>query len=98
MVKSAQFVDFLREIRFSLGRFLSLLIITALGAATVVGIQASAIAMRDIADTTFRERNLYDVAVTSPFGFTDTHVAELAGLPGVATAMPARCWKSSSTG
>ena len=83
---SARSKDIIREIFRSLGRFLSLIIITALGSASVVGIQATSIDMRAVADRTFRERNLYDVHIKSTTGFSDDDIAAAANTPGVSIA------------
>ena len=84
--------DILREIWNTRGRFISLLVITALGAASVVGIQATAIDMRDVADLLYKERSLYDFQLKSTTGFDDDDVAALQKTDGVAIVMPTRMW------
>ena len=80
--------DILREIKNTPGRFLSLLIMTALGASSVAGIQAASIDMRAVADKTYKAHNLYDLQVKSQTGFDGDDVAALAGAPGVSGVMP----------
>jgi len=80
--------DIFREIKRTPGRFLSLLIMTALGASSVVGIQAASIDMRAVADKTYKAHNLYDLQIKSPTGFDDSDIAALAGAPGVAGVTP----------
>lgn len=87
---SAYVKDILREIRTTLGRFLSLVVISALGASIVVGIQAAAVNMRLNADTVLREHLAYDVMVTAPLGLLDADVAALAAIDGVRAVAPAR--------
>jgi len=84
--------DIFREIWNTRGRFISLLVITALGAASVVGIQATAIDMRDVADLLYKERSLYDFQLKSTAGFDDDDVAALQKTDGVAIVMPTRMW------
>ncbi|MCL2678072.1 MAG: FtsX-like permease family protein, partial [Clostridiales bacterium] len=85
---SAFWKDLFREIKNTAGRFISLIIITALGAASVVGIQAASIDMRAIADKTYKEHNLYDLQLKSATGFDGNDIAALAGTAGVAALMP----------
>ena len=80
--------DLFREIKNTMGRFLSLLIITSLGAASVVGIQASSIDMRNIADKTYKEHGLYDLQIKSTMGFDEDDIAALSGTAGVSAVMP----------
>jgi len=84
---SAYWLDLVREIRFSLGRFFSLMIITALGAASVVGIQSTAIEMREIADVTYKADNLYDLEIRSPTGLTDDDISAIGELSQVADVL-----------
>jgi putative ABC transport system permease protein len=85
---SAFWKDLFREIKNTPGRFLSLLIITALGASSVVGIQAASIDMRAIADKTYKEHNLYDLQIKSTMGFDDDDIAALIDAEGVSAVMP----------
>ena len=85
---SAFWKDLFREIKSTPGRFLSLMVITALGAASIVGIQATSIDMRAIADKTYKTHNLYDIQIKSATGFDDDDIAMLAGAGGIAAVMP----------
>ena len=85
---SAYWKDTIREIKRSFGRYFSLMIITALGAAAVAGIQASSINMRAIADKTYKERALYDIQIKSTTGFSDDDISALQDISGVGTVMP----------
>ena len=80
--------DAFREIIRSLGRYFSLIVITALGSAAVAGILATAIDMRDTADKRFKEQALYDIQIKSTTGFSDDDISALRGIPGVGLVMP----------
>ena len=81
--------DILREIKATRNRFISLLMISLLGAFIVVGIHATAIHMRDAADAAYRSANLYDLQLRHPMGFTAYDVSAIQGAYGVECAMPA---------
>lgn len=61
--------DTLREIARTKARFVSVMLITMLGAMLVVGIPASAIHKRNAADTQYRRYSLYDLQIRHPLGF-----------------------------
>ena len=84
---SARHKDMIREILHTMGRYLSLIIITALGSASVVGIQATSIDMRDVADKTIKERGLYDIQIKSTTGFSDDDLRAVINTHGVSNAM-----------
>jgi len=86
--KSAYWKDIFREIPKSIGRYLSLIIITALGSASVVGILATSLDMRAVADKTYKQRNLYDIQIKSSTGFSDDDISALREIPGVDVVMP----------
>lgn len=85
---SAYWKDLFREIKNTPGRFISLIIITALGAASVVGIQATSIDMRDAADKTYKSHNLYDLQIKSSVGFSQEDIDALVHTEGVSVVMP----------
>jgi putative ABC transport system permease protein len=87
-MKSAFWKDLFREIKHTPGRFISLIIITVLGAASVVGIQATSIDMRNIADKTYKEHNLYDLQIKSSVGFGEDDINALGVMAGVSKIMP----------
>ena len=55
----------------------------------MVGIQATAINMRDDADSEYKERGLYDLQLKSSTGFSREDVAAVREIEGVSVAMPA---------
>ena len=84
----AYWKDIFREIKNTMGRFFSLLIIAALGATAIVGIQATSIDMRAIADKTYKKQNLYDIQLKSSTGFENDDISALLNLNGVQSVMP----------
>lgn len=78
--------EVLVEIRHSLGRFLSILAIVALGASFFAGIKASVPDMKASADTYFDSLNLQDIQVYSTAGLDDEDVQAIEKLPGVEAA------------
>lgn len=78
--------DLFREIRHSLGRYLSILAITALGVSFFAGIKASAPDMKNSADVYFDRYNLQDIQVYSTVGLSDKDLEALKKEPGVKDA------------
>ena len=78
--------DFRREVKHSFSRFLSILLISALGAAFFAGIRSASPAMLASADATYDSNNLADLRVVGTLGMTDSDVATLLGLEGVSAA------------
>ena len=76
------------EIRHSLGRFLSILCIVALGVAFFAGIKASAPDMKHSADLYFDSYNTQDIQVFSTLGLTKDDVEEIRKIKGVADVQP----------
>ncbi len=77
----------LRQIRNSLGRYLAIFAIIALGVGFFAGLRVSTDAMLETADGYFREMGLYDFRLVSTLGFTAEDVEAFAGLEGVKTAL-----------
>ena len=80
----------LRSIRQSLGRFLSILGIIALGVGFFAGLKCSYPAMRATAGQYLRQRHFHDFQLLSSLGFTDADVTAFSALDGVAAAEGAR--------
>lgn len=79
--------DVFVEIRHSLGRFLSILLIVALGVAFYGGIKASAPDMKASADAHFDNSNTQDIQVYSTLGMRKDDLEAIEKLPGVSGAM-----------
>lgn len=86
MKKKALRKDFYMEIRRSLGRFLSILFIVAIGCAFFSGIRSSEPDMRYSGDAYFDKKNLMDIEVISTLGLTDDDLASIENVEGVAKA------------
>lgn len=77
------YLDIVREIRKSIGRFLSILAIVAIGVAFYAGIKASGPLMKETADQYFDEYNLQDIQIYSTLGFVDEDIDEIRKIEGV---------------
>lgn len=80
--------DIFHEIKISLGRFLSILCIVAIGVAFFAGIKASAPDMKNSADTYFDKYNVQDIQVYSTIGLTKKDVAAIKKIKGVKSVQP----------
>lgn len=87
---SAFRTEVFRSISGSLGRFLAIAGIVALGAGFYSGLRMTAPDMRIAADEFYDGTALMDIRVVSTLGFSDETLAELAAIEGVAQVMPAR--------
>lgn len=79
----------LRSIRGSIGRFLAILGIVALGCGFFAGLLMSGPDMRAAADKLYDGTNLYDVRLVSTLGFTERDVDRVKEVEGVDGIMPA---------
>ena len=68
----------LREIKNSLGRYLAILTIIALGVGFFAGLRICRPMLVDSADEYFRRQNFYDYRVISTLGFSEDNVLNLA--------------------
>ncbi|MEG0154681.1 MAG: FtsX-like permease family protein [Lachnospiraceae bacterium] len=84
MKKKALRKDFYMEIVKSLGRFVSIFFIVALGVAFFSGIRASEPDMRMSGDAYFDRKKLMDVKVLGMLGITETDLDALKQVEGVA--------------
>ena len=78
-----------RSIKGSLGRFLAIAGIAALGCGFYAGLGMTGADMRSAADAFYDDTNLYDVRLVSTLGFGKSQVAEMARVDGVEAVMPA---------
>ena len=77
------FKDLIREIKGSLGRFISIMAITALGAAFFAGVTASSGDMKRSSDNYYDEYNMNDIRIISSIGLTDDDLQVIAKVQGV---------------
>ena len=83
MKKKALRKDFYMEIRRSLGRFLSIFFIVAIGCAFFSGIRASEPDMRYSGDEYFDNKNMMDIQVISTMGLTEEDVSAIEAVDGI---------------
>ena len=81
----------LRQIRGTLGRYLAIFAIIALGVGFFAGLRVSTDAMLRTADDYLKEKKLYDFRLISTLGLTGEDAAAFAGLEGVETALGSVC-------
>lgn len=86
MKKNALRKDFYMEIKKSLGRFLSIFFIVALGVSFFSGIRSSEPDMRLSGDVYFDENHLMDIKVVSTLGLTKQDVKRIQKLPEIEKA------------
>lgn len=82
-MKNALTKDFIRDIKNSKGRFISILLIVTLGVAFFSGIKASPLVMKKTSDSYYDDYNLMDIRVTSTLGLTDDDVDALKRIKNV---------------
>lgn len=83
MRKRALRKDFYMEIRRSLGRFLSIFFIVAIGCAFFSGIRSAEPDMRYSGDAYFDNKNLMDIEVISTLGLTDDDINAIEAVDGI---------------
>lgn len=88
MKKRALRKEFYMEIRKTLNRFLSILLINALGVAFFAGVRASKPDMQISADAFYDESNLMDIRVVSTLGMTEEDAEAIEAVEGVKEVMP----------
>lgn len=81
--------EVVRSITHSLGRFLAIAIIAALGCGFYAGLRLTGPDMRLAGDTYYDATNLCDLRVVSTLGFTDDQIEEISQVEGVSGVMPA---------
>ena len=75
--------DTLRAIKNNFSRFISIMLIVALGSAFFVGIKATPKDMYSTAEEYFSEYNLLDLRIQSVAGLTDSDVDAINGIDGI---------------
>ena len=78
--------EFWMEIRKSKSRFISILLIVALGVAFFSGIQASSPDMRYSGDAYYDESSLMDIKVVGTMGLTSDDVSSIESIDGIKSA------------
>jgi putative ABC transport system permease protein len=80
--------DTAREIKKSVSRFISIMLIIALGNGVFVGLKATAPSVFATAENYFNVHNLMDIQLLSTAGFDDDDVEAIYQIDGVAGVMP----------
>ncbi len=75
--------DFVRDIKNSKGRFISILLIVALGVAFFAGIKDAPLVMKKTSDSYYDDYNLMDIRITSTLGLTDDDVNAIKKIDNV---------------
>lgn len=79
----------LREIKNSVGRYLAILVIIALGVGFFAGLRACRPALTDTAGKYYEEQKMYDYRLLSSVGFSKDHVNSFFQGNGISTAQGA---------
>ena len=88
MSKSTFNKGLVRSIKDSLGRFLGIAIIAALGAGFFAGLRMTGPDMRLAEDQYFDQTNMFDLQVISTLGLDDDEIKTIASLDGIDCVMP----------
>ena len=75
--------DFLREIKKSMSRFISIMLIVALGVAFYSGVRSTMPAMHKTADATYDKQNLMDIRIIGTLGLTQSDLNALNKIEGI---------------
>ena len=86
----ALFRDTLRAIQNTFSRFISIMIIVALGVGFFAGLKAVSPTMKSAADDFYDKHRLANVVVKSTVGFDEEDMAAVRTIPGVAYTTPSR--------
>ncbi|MBQ9069288.1 MAG: FtsX-like permease family protein [Eggerthellaceae bacterium] len=80
----------LRSVRESLGRFLAIAAIVALGCGFYGGLRMTGPDMRSAADRFYDGTHLYDIRLLSTLGYSDSQIGEVSSVEGVENVMPSK--------
>ncbi len=86
-MSSALLLDIIRTIRHSVTRFISIIMIVALGAGFFVGMKATSPSMQTTVNEYFKTNNLMDLRIQSPIGLAITDVDSIKKVDGVEGVM-----------
>ncbi len=86
MKQKAMGKNILRTVRTSLGRYLAIVSIIALGAAMFVGLVTTKSDMVATGQDYLNRQNMYHLRLLSTYGWSAEQVRDAAGLPGIADA------------
>jgi putative ABC transport system permease protein len=86
-MKKTFFKNLFRDIKKTLSRFLSIVVIIAVGVAFYAGVRATSPSMKMSADSYFNKNNFMDYKLISTLGLTKDDVAEITKISGVTKAV-----------
>lgn len=86
MRKNAMRKNLTQSIRKSLGRYLAIVMIIALGASMFVGLLMTKTDMLATGQKYMDQQNMFDIRLISPYGWDTAHVAQVAQMNGVEDA------------
>lgn len=78
--------DFFMEIKKSMSRFISIMLIVTLGVAFFAGLRSSSPAMKASADAQYDKENLMDIRVVGTLGLTESDLSKIREIEGVKEA------------
>lgn len=87
-MKKTLLKDTFREIKKTIGRFLAIMFIVALGTAFFVGVKTTCPDMKLTADKYYKDNSLMDFRLVSTFGFTGDDIDAIRATYGVNGIMP----------
>ena len=90
MKKTALIKDFLREIKKTFTRFLSITIMIMLGVFVLIGLKVTGPMMRDNATRHTDAQNMYDIKIIGPVGIDDEDLREIKKIDGVEIIYPGK--------
>lgn len=85
-MKKTYFKNLFRDIKKSISRFLSIVVIIAVGVAFYVGVRATSPDMKMSADNYFEKSSFMDFKIVSTLGLTEDDLAEIRSVKGVSRA------------
>lgn len=86
-MKKTFFKNLFRDIQKTLSRFLSIVVIIAVGVAFYAGVRATSPDMQKSGDTYFNKNNLMDFKLISTLGITNADIAEVKKEAGITKAV-----------
>lgn len=81
--------DFLQELKKSWSRFLSILLIVALGCGFFAGVRATGNDMKNTLNGYFHDTNFMDMEIFSAYGLTEDDINEIKQIEGIQRVVPA---------
>ncbi len=82
----AYFTEMIRTVRRTVSRFLSIMLIVALGAGVFAGVKTTSDDMLITADKYYRDNDFADITLISPSGFTESDIGKVRGIESVGEA------------